>query len=278
MLVRICIAGTVLCLLVISARSQLPPDLFQAVAQGHHTGDEHFAVEAVKEALKNGANVNARDEAGWTPLMAAAQEGLPRVFSLLLKSGADVNAQSTHGETALMIAAGCFIVRKRAAVVPERHLPDAIRAEQLAAPATMVHALLEARAAVNAKRNDGRTALMNAAMMSWPEVVEMLLHAKADVNTHDSEGRLAIDYVDRRSYPEITKMLLKAGSKSPTGRSGRTVCDVQIQLSELGYDTGPIDCISGKQLANVLAEFQRKKAMVANGTLDSETLHALNIQ
>jgi Putative peptidoglycan binding domain/Ankyrin repeats (many copies) len=210
--------------------------------------------------------------------MAAAQEGLPKVFSLLLKSGGDVNAHSIHGETALMIASGCFIVRKRAELVSDRHLPDSVRVEQLAAPAAMVRALLNAGADVNAKRDDGRTALMNSAMMSWPEIAEMLLFAKAEVNGHDSEGRLAIDYVDRRSHPEITQILLKAGSKPSTGRSGRTVCEAQIQLSKLGYDTGPIDCIAGKQLATLVTEFQRKNSLVANGTLDAETLHILNIE
>jgi Ankyrin repeats (3 copies)/Putative peptidoglycan binding domain/Ankyrin repeats (many copies) len=277
MFIRNCIAAIVFSLLIDPAHSQQTPDLFQAIAQGHHTGDERFGVEAVKEALKNGANVNARDEAGWTPLMAAAQEGLPNVVSLLLKSGAEVNAHSMHGDTALMIAAGCFIVRKRGELVSERHLPDAIRVEQLAAPAAMVHALLAAGADVDSRRDDGRTALMNAAMMSWPEVVELLLRSEANFNAQDSEGRLAVDYVDRRSFPEITKMLLKAGSKAPTGRSGRTVCDAQMQLSKMGYDTGPIDCIAGKQFATLLAEFQRKNALVTNGTLDSETLRALDI-
>jgi hypothetical protein len=69
-------------------------------------------------------------------------------------------------------------------------------------------------------------------------------------------------------------MLLKAGSKSLTGHSRRTVCDAPIQLSKLGYDTGPIDCISGKQFSTRLADFQRKSALVAIGILDSETLHA----
>ncbi len=211
-------------------------------------------------------------------LMAAAREGLPKVFSLLLKSGGDVNAHSIHGDTALMIASGCFIVRKRAELVSERHLPDTVRVEQLAAPAAMVRALLNVGVDVNAKRDDGRTALMNAAMMSWPKIVKMLLFAKAELNAHDSEGRLAIDYVDPRSHREITRMLLKAGSKPPTGRSGRTVCDAQMQLSKLGYDTGPIDCIAGRQLATLLTEFQRKNSLIANGTLDAETLHALDIE
>lgn len=61
----------------------------------------------------------------------------------------------------------------------QRHLPHAIQLENLAAPQTMVRALLDAGADANARRQDGRRALMNGAMMGWPGVVEMLPRAKA---------------------------------------------------------------------------------------------------
>ncbi|MEP6783516.1 MAG: ankyrin repeat domain-containing protein [Acidobacteriota bacterium] len=56
------------------------------------------------DPLGRGADVNAHDDEGATPLMwAIADAAKARV---LIERGADVNARSTHGRTALMIAAG----------------------------------------------------------------------------------------------------------------------------------------------------------------------------
>jgi len=51
--------------------------------------------------LAKGAQVNARNAHGWTPLHVAAAGGDPAVITLLLQHGADVHAQSHIGTTAL---------------------------------------------------------------------------------------------------------------------------------------------------------------------------------
>ena len=64
--------------------------------------------KAVREDLSFGADVNAKDEDGWTALMYAARNPNSEIMSALLKSGADVNAGTNEGYTALMAAAaGC---------------------------------------------------------------------------------------------------------------------------------------------------------------------------
>ena len=60
---------------------------------------------SVEEAIKNGTNVNAKDNDGWTALMRAAWEDHAEVVEVLLKHGADVNAKNNKGMTALMWAA-----------------------------------------------------------------------------------------------------------------------------------------------------------------------------
>jgi hypothetical protein len=59
----------------------------------------------VKELLRKGANVNARDESGHTPLHHAAYRGHAEVAELLLERGADVNARDKDGHTPLHWAA-----------------------------------------------------------------------------------------------------------------------------------------------------------------------------
>ena len=54
--------------------------------------------------IANGADVNAKDDDGWTPLHYAARENATETAALLLKNGADVNAKSGNGWTPLDVA------------------------------------------------------------------------------------------------------------------------------------------------------------------------------
>jgi uncharacterized protein len=57
---------------------------------------------AIPELLiKHGAQVNARQEGGFSPLHAAAQSGNLELAKLLLEHGADVNAKTDRGKTPL---------------------------------------------------------------------------------------------------------------------------------------------------------------------------------
>ena len=59
-------------------------------------------VEAVKQHLADGADVNVKDEArGLTPLHFATQNGQKEIVELLIADGADVNAKMNNGMTPL---------------------------------------------------------------------------------------------------------------------------------------------------------------------------------
>ena len=59
-------------------------------------------VEAVKQHLADGADVNVKDEArGFTPLHFATQNGQKEIVELLIADGADVNAKMNNGMTPL---------------------------------------------------------------------------------------------------------------------------------------------------------------------------------
>ena len=59
-------------------------------------------VEAVKQHLADGADVNVKDEArGLTPLHFATQNGQKEIVELLIADGSDVNAKMNNGMTPL---------------------------------------------------------------------------------------------------------------------------------------------------------------------------------
>lgn len=68
-----------------------------SAAAGNHPG-------IVLLLLENGAQVNARQQGGFTPLHAAAQNNNVEMVSLLIEYGADVNARTDANQTPLGVA------------------------------------------------------------------------------------------------------------------------------------------------------------------------------
>ena len=78
-----------------SAQFEKNNALFEAAKSGK--------VADIKAAIKNGADVNARDEDGSTALMyAVVLNTNPDVIKALIAAGADINAKDEEGRTALM--------------------------------------------------------------------------------------------------------------------------------------------------------------------------------
>ena len=71
--------------------------------------DEDFlrtaGVADVQDELDRGADIAARDDAGWTPLhWAAANNTEPAIIALLLDGGADIAARADDGWTPCQVA------------------------------------------------------------------------------------------------------------------------------------------------------------------------------
>ena len=62
-------------------------------------------IEAVKQHIAAGTDVNAKDQNGKTPLHYAAWKGHKEIAELLIANGADVNAKDDKGGTPLHVAA-----------------------------------------------------------------------------------------------------------------------------------------------------------------------------
>lgn len=82
--------------------------------------------------------------------------------------------------------------------------------------------------------------------------------------------------------PGVTRSGGGSGSVG-SGQSGQaqtssSVRQAQQELSQRGYDVGPVDGIYGPRTARAAEEFQRANNLEVTGRLDSQTLAALDVQ
>ncbi|MBW8863696.1 MAG: ankyrin repeat domain-containing protein, partial [Verrucomicrobia bacterium] len=142
----------------------------------------------------HGANPNARNKSGATPLMSAVlsnngQNGLD-VVSVLLQYKADPNLPDLDGSTPLLTA------------INQRFVP-------------MVKALLAGGANPDTRRRDGYPPLVLAVAVNNSgdkDMVAALISAKADVNTADSEGKTPLHWAVDNNRPDLVELLVKAGA------------------------------------------------------------------
>ena len=89
---------TIAALLVVGCEKAPPPDIsiHDAAAWGN--------IEAVKQHIAAGTDVNAQDTNGWTPLHLAASRSHEEIVELLIAAGADVNVKNINGRTPLDLA------------------------------------------------------------------------------------------------------------------------------------------------------------------------------
>ncbi|GHS94676.1 hypothetical protein FACS1894139_08850 [Planctomycetales bacterium] len=150
----------------------------------------------IANAIKGGANVNAKDKNGMTPLHYAAENNKnAEVVVLLVKAGADINSKENTGETPLHRA------------VKSNGNPE------------VVVALIKAGATVDSKEVHGWTPLHIAAKdNNYPEVIVSLAKAGANVNARDNEGRTPLKIaLDAGKHPAAEALRSAGGFQNYTG-------------------------------------------------------------
>jgi ankyrin repeat protein len=155
--------------------------LHRAVAHGHDG--------LVRWLLAHGAEADARNRSGATPLMAARTAD---AVEMLCAHGASVHAATADGTAALLTAAG-------------------------AGRTTVVRALLARGADPHAANRLGETALHHAALVPDMEggtaCLEALLDAQADVNEETNEGMTPLMVAARCAHVPSVILLLGRGAR-----------------------------------------------------------------
>ena len=129
-------------------------------------------------------------------------------FQADITKGADVNARCENGTTVLMY------VIVMSDVFNETYIGMTADVQIISKEKFLEFAklLIDAGADVNAKDNDGLTALMVAANNRNSEVVQELINAGADVNAKSFVGMTALMFAAKKGDSKITKALMNAGA------------------------------------------------------------------
>jgi ankyrin repeat protein len=182
-----------------------------------------------KELLAKGADVNAADRRGFTPLMWASAAGNTALVRQFIESGAAVDRKANDGSTALTLAsangftevvrallargADTAVVkegrRARDLAVERGHAEVAAVLEQAETLGTrliqaaseghdsLLRQLLVLGAPANAADARGTTPLMIAARNGDLGIMQFLLTRGADASIRDNQGETVFDYAQR---------------------------------------------------------------------------------
>jgi ankyrin repeat protein len=231
-----------------------PASLLEAVLLGDRSAVENF--------IALGADVNAAEDDGTTPLMRAVHGRFPDIAKRLIDSGANVTARNRYGVTALYLAAR-------------------------GGDAATTRALLVAGIDANTSLPGGETALMTAARSGHTEVVGVLLTGNSAVESladlagsatapERSTGYAAVENAGYGSTQRGTIQRNRADVNAREQRYGDTALmwaavaghvDVVRLLIEAGADVRAVDDegVTALQLARANGHTEVAAALLAAG-------------
>lgn len=181
-----------------------------------HEGAKNDNPVVAVHLLAAGADPHALDNDGYTPLHHSAARGENgRVIARLLAAGSEVRAESNDGRTPLHSALRYDAVRDVVSALIQGGGAESLTPLQLGAlqgDAAVVTSLLAEGADPNAVDGYGWSSLHFAVPRAGPETVSALLAAGADPNAMTIGGLAALHLAARQRTSDVVSDLLGAGA------------------------------------------------------------------
>jgi ankyrin repeat protein len=154
----------------------------------------------VKILLERGADLEARNQQGETPLFMAVMNGKTDILKILLEKNADKEARNNAHQTALMIAAE----KNQVKIVDE---------------------LLFAGAFVDSRDENGMTPLMYASYKGHLAIIQILLKYNADIGSTLISDVVIVSKKDRGALSTYFADLYKSRTVIPVGSTALTFAE-----------------------------------------------------
>ena len=180
------------------------------------------AFHVARALVDSGADVNAADRYGLTPLMNAAGSGALDIAALLVSSGARVDAATEDGQTALMIAAGKGHREIAALLLDAGANPNARTRRKMnntypldgavqSGDPELLEMLFDGGAVIDEQGRDKGDLFQRGA--KDPQIVRLLSIYGTDLNMPDSMNRYPLTQVLQYGPSESARVLLSLGAR-----------------------------------------------------------------
>ncbi len=175
----------------------------------------------VKILLENGARVDARSHASFTPLHVACQAGNVEAVARLLEAGSDPNDQDNLARWSPLHQAAAngdpglvdLLVEHKAAIDSrDTRQSTPLHVAAWAGNAECLSRLLALGAALDPVDVMRRTPLHVAVLGGHTAIVDILVTASAGVNAEDVSGRTPLDMAFAAGHAEIARLLEQRGA------------------------------------------------------------------
>jgi ankyrin repeat protein len=189
--------------------TQINPNIFQNLTQSEKnyillqaSKNKQFYRKSTSDfidfVLTNGADLEAKDNNGYTALHCSVSIGNIEMAKLLLEKGADIDAKDFNGNTPLL-------------------------SEVAKGNIEIVKFLLEKGADIDVKDLDGNTPLVSEVAKGNIEIVKLLVEKNANIEAKDALGSACLYYAVITGNIEMAKYLLEKGANiDATNSSGNS--------------------------------------------------------
>lgn len=174
-------------------------------------------IDIVKKYINKGADVNAKDDSGFFPLLIAVDNNNRDMVKLLISAGADLNLKTgkIYGKSGIADYGTALMYSTKFGLYEMSKL------------------LIDSGADLNIQNEYGKTALMIAAENGNEKLIKILVSKGADVNIKTLDKMTALSYAVRYDKIKIAKTLIAKGADvNNVQYHGKTPL---IEATENGY-------------------------------------------